>query len=257
MHIIRLLVIFLSLCVGIEPLFAQENSYFGLHGGLSIPQLQGGGNNEVSRDFKSRAAANFGAFVEFGMKRKLSIQLEANFAGNGGKRTGLQPITSAPEGLPPLPPGSYFYADFKNEAILDYLEIPVLLKYRFGSTTKKRFYLNGGVFYGLLLSAKTKTSGSSTIYLDRNRTPLLLPPDGQPLPPISFDATTDVKSDLRKNNFGVTGGGGFEIPHGKNYFFVELRIAYGLTNIQKDTATNGSDHTGNLIISAGYAFKVK
>ena len=180
-----------------------------------------------------------------------------NFAGNGGKRNGVQPITSTIPGLPQLPIGAYYYADFKNEAVLNYLEVPALVKYRFNPKSKAGFYGNIGVFYGRLLSAKTKTSGSSTIYLDKNRTPLLIPPANQPLPPISFDATTNIKNDLNKNNFGVTGGGGVEFRKGKNRFFVDARVSYGLLSIQRDTVRNGSSQTGNLIISVGYAFKLK
>lgn len=256
MSIFRFLLLALSISAGCFPVFAQDN-YFGVKGGLSIPQLSGGDDNELSRDYKSRTAPNFGAFFELGVKKRFSVQSEVNFAGNGGRRNGVQPITSPLPGLPPPPNGAYYYADFKNEAILNYLEIPVLAKYRFKPEAKRGIYVNGGVFYGRLLNAKTKTSGSSTIYLDKNKTPLLIPPANQPLPPISFDATTDIKDELNKNNFGLTGGGGVEFRHRQNRFFVDARISYGLLNIQRDTVRNGSSRTGNLIISVGYAFKLK
>ncbi|MCB1023076.1 MAG: PorT family protein [Acidobacteria bacterium] len=233
----------------------EKENYIGFKGGVSIPQLSGGDNNEFSRDFKSRTAPNFGAFVELGVSSKVSVQTEVNFAGQGGKRTGIQPLTVSPPGLPPLPNGVYYYGNFKNTAKLNYLEVPVLVKYKFGKKDKPRVYLNGGVFYGRLLTAKTITSGSSTLYLDRDgQVPLLLPPNGDPLPPISFDANTDIKNDVNKNNFGFTGGGGVEIPVGKNYFLVDARVYRGVVNIQKDTARNGNSKTGNLVISVGYAF---
>jgi opacity protein-like surface antigen len=237
-------------------LHAQEN-YFGVKGGVSLPKLSGGSDHELSRDYKSRVALDAGAFFEFGISRKFSVQPEINFSGNGGKRKGVQPITSAVPGLPPLPEGVYYYAEFENEAVLNYLEIPVLVKYRFNPQSKKRVYVNGGVFYGRLLSAKTKTSGTSTIYLDKDKTPLLIPPAFQTLPAIPFDAETDIKSQVNKNNFGLTGGGGIEFKHGKNYFFVDGRITYGLRSIQKDPRRNGDSRSGGLIFSAGYAFGLK
>jgi opacity protein-like surface antigen len=235
---------------------AQEN-FIGAKGGISMPKLSGGGDNELTRDYKSRMAANFGAVFEFGIRKRTGLQFEINYAGNGGKRNGVQPITQPPPGLPPLPSGMYYYADFKNEAILNYLEVPALIRYRLRDGDRIRPYLNGGIFYGYLLNATQETSGSSTIYLDKNKTPLLLPPANQPLPPISFNASTDIKDDLNHNNFGLAGGGGVEFPHKKNFVFIDLRVSYGLRSLQRDTATNGNSHTGNLLVSVGYAFKLK
>lgn len=252
---ILIMLVFIATAGG-DASYAQEN-YFGVKGGISLPKLSGGGSNEVSRNYKSRVAPNFGAFFEFGINKKFSIQPEINFAGNGGKRKGLQPITQPVTGLPTLPDGVYYYGDFETEAVLNYLEIPVIVKYRFKPGSKFRFYLNGGAFYGRLLSAKTKTKGSSSIYLDKNKTPLLIPPSNQPLPPVSFDAETNIKDQVNHNNFGLTGGGGIEFARGKNYFFIDGRISYGLRNIQLDPVRNGDSHTGGLIFSVGYAFGLK
>lgn len=235
----------------------KPKTYVGFKGGISIPQLSGGQDNELSRDFKSRLAPNFGGFVDIGITDRFSIQPEVNFAGQGGKRVGIQPVTEPIPGLPTLPSGAYYYADFENKAVLNYLEFPVLAKYRFGDRDKPGFYVNGGPYYGRLLSAKTNTAGSSTLYLDRDGTiPVLLPPNGDPLPPIPFDATTDIKNDVNSNNFGFTGGGGFEIPFGKNYLQIDARISRGLLSIQRDTAANGNSKTGNIVISIGWAFGV-
>ncbi len=244
--------------IGISATQAQDEPrhFIGFKGGVSVPQLSGGEDNELSRDYKSRVAPNFGAFFDLGVTERFSVQPEINFAGQGGKRVGIQPVTQDLPGLPPLPPGFYYYADFKNTAVLNYLEFPVLAKYRFGSKDRPRFYVNGGVFYGRLLSAKTKTSGMSTLYLDPDGNfPLLLPPNGDPLPPLPFDATTDIKSDVNKNNFGFTGGGGFEMPFGKNYLVIDARVSRGVLDIQKDPA-NGNSKTGNVIVSVGWAFGI-
>lgn len=245
-------------CLG-TPSVAQDEkeNYIGFKGGVSIPQLSGSNNNELSRDYKSRVAPNFGAFVEFGINKKTSVQFEVDYAGQGGKRIGIQPVTQTIPGLPALPNGAYYYADFKNVAKLNYLEIPVMAKYRFRSRNKPRPYLTGGAYYGLLLSAKTVTSGNSILYLDRDgRVPVLIPPANTPLPAIPFNATTNIKDEVKRNNFGITGGGGLEIPHRKNYFLIDLRVSYGLMTIQKDSA-NGNNKTGNIVLSFGYAFNFK
>lgn len=250
----------LLLVCGFTPLFAQDEKdyYFGLKGGISIPQLKSSDDNILSRDYKSRLAPNFGGFVEIGLNKKWSFQTEVNYAGHGGKRIGLQPIPRTPTGLPVLPTGTYYYANFRNVAKLNYLEIPALLKHKFSSKGKPGAYLNGGVLYGRLLNAKSVTSGTSSVYLDINGTvPLLLPPNGTPLPPISLDAETDIKNDIQSNNFSVAGGGGVQIPHGKNYFLIDARVSYGLRTIQKDMVRNGNSKTGNIVISVGYAFGLK
>ena len=80
---------------------AQDDArtFVGFKGGVSIPQLSGGDDNELSRDFKSRVAPNFGAFFDIGVTDRFSVQPEINFAGQGGKRVGIQPVTQDIPGL--------------------------------------------------------------------------------------------------------------------------------------------------------------
>lgn len=230
----------------------------GFKGGASVPNLVGGSEQEITRDYKSRLAYQFGGYVEAEVSKRFSIQTEINYAPQGGKRDGVQPITEPIPGLPALPAGSYFYANFKNTAKLHYIEIPVLFKYTWKRDGGPELYVNGGPNTGILLKATQETRGSSTIYVDREgRQPLLLPPAGTPFPTIPFDADTDVTDSLNRFNFGVTGGGGIRFPVGKNYWFVDARAAYGLTTLQKNTVTDGKSRTGNLVLSFGYAFKVK
>lgn len=231
---------------------AQEEGdvHVGFKGGVSVPNLVGGGDNEVTRDYKSRTDYNFGAYVEYRVSPRFSIQPELNFAPQGGKRDGIQPITRALPGLPP-PPGQYYYGNFKNTAKLYYLETPVLFKY----TQKRdgaRMFVNAGPYAGFLLKARQETRGTSPLFIDGNGTPFPLP-----VPPVNFDADTDVTDNLNRFNVGLTGGGGVQFPVGKNYFFVDARAAYGLRTLQKNTATDGESKTGYLLFSFGYAFKVR
>lgn len=178
-----------------------------------------------------------------------------NFAGQGGKRTGMQPVTDVPEQLAAmLPTGTKLYANFNNESVLDYLEIPLMLNLEWGIGF--HYYLNAGPYVGFLLSAKQKTSGSSMFYFDKNQTqPLTF--NGQPLPAQSFDATTDVKDDLRTVNIGITGGGGISYELTKiHLLLLDVRAAYGLIPVQKDTGMNGESNTGGLYFSLGYAYRI-
>lgn len=228
-----------------------QDWWIGLRGGPSIPHLSNGGN-EVSNGYSSIVAPNFGVFVERFINDHISVELEINYSGEGGERDGLQPITQAPMDLPP---GQYLYADFKNKSVLNYLEIPLMGKYQWVHSKRWCSFVEAGPYVGFLLSAKEKTSGMSQIYLDRNRTPLTI--EGQPLPPFSFDADTNVKNDLNTVNWGIMAGVGMGyMLNDHNEIFFKIHGEYGLRSVQKNTASNGSSNTGCLVFSIGYKYKL-
>ncbi|MFN0083388.1 MAG: porin family protein [Ferruginibacter sp.] len=225
----------------------------GVIGGLSVPQLKSTGDNIISQDYKSRLGATYGVFADFGVIKNFSIKVVAAYASQGGKRNGSQPLTSLPpELLQLIPPGTQLYANFDNEAILNYLEIPVMAKLEWGG--KLKYYANLGPYIGILLSAKQITEGSSQLYFDKAGTkPLSFM--GQPLPGISFNATTNVKNDINSINVGITGGGGLTYPLSKAIkVLLDVRGAYGFTNIQEDTQANGESKTGGVFITTGLAY---
>jgi hypothetical protein len=226
----------------------------GVRAGSSIPDLRDNGGNELSRGWSSRLAASFGAFADLEIKPAFSVEAEVNYAGQGGKKDGLQPIITDVSALP-VPPGTTLYADFKNVAKLNYLEIPVLASFHFGSA--RRFFARVGPYVGILLSAKTVTSGESTIYLDaKGEEPIMLVPGGDPLPPQNFDATTDGKADLHNFNWGFQAGVGVVQPVGPGQVSLDVRGGLGLANIQRDTAVNGKNRTGDLVIALGYGVRL-
>jgi hypothetical protein len=234
---------------------AQAQVRVGIQGGLSVPNLSGG-NNEISQGYTSRLAPNFGITAEFGITSNFSIEPQINFDGQGGQRNGLQPITST--NLPPLPSGGYYYADFNNMSILNYIEIPVLAKYTFG-LGGIALNVNVGPYVGFLLNATEKTSGSGSIHVDKNGTPLVMP-DGNggyvPVPPQSFIASSDVTSSIHEVNVGIAAGAGVVLPvTDRTSISLDLRGVYGLTNVQRH-AQDGTSHTGNLIISVGYSYRI-
>lgn len=228
----------------------------GVNAGISIPQLKSSGDNEISKDYSSRLAATFGLFTDIGFTQQFSVKAAVNYAGQGGKRQGTQPITAIPPAFAQmLPSGTVLYADFKNESVLNYLEIPVTAKFTWGSTLK--YYVNAGPYVGILLNATQKTNGTSALYFDKESTqPLTI--QGEPLPPQSFKADTDIKKDINPINFGITGGIGLAYGVGSSgEVILDARGAYGLTTIQKDTQANGKSHTGGLFLTLGYAYTLR
>ena len=165
----------------------------------------------------------------------------------------MQPVTAVPADLLQLlPPGTMLYANFQNEAILNYLEIPITAKFTWGDRLK--YYINAGPYAGVLLNATQKTDGTSQLYLD-NRGTQPLGIQGQPMPAQVFNANTDIKKDINLVNFGLTGGIGLTYPvGGSGQVILDARGAYGITTIQKDKDANGKSRTGGLFLTLGYAY---
>ncbi|KAA6329254.1 hypothetical protein EZS27_021919, partial [termite gut metagenome] len=144
----------------------------GVRGGLSIPNVVGGGDNPLSKGYSSRFAGTGGVFAELGMNDLLSLRLGVEYSGQGGNRNGVQAMSSnqlmaSMAGmLAILPPAlasaleqipGIFYADVKNTTKFDYLMIPLSLqigKDLGGSWKSWRVYAGAGPFVSFLLSAE-------------------------------------------------------------------------------------------------------
>jgi hypothetical protein len=222
----------------------------GAHAGLSIPNLRANATDIFSRGFSSRQGPHFGLTADFGLAGRFSLALALNYTSQGGTRTGMQPITmDLPDGLP-IPPGTLLWADFRNETILDYLEVPVLARYTFGD--KLRVFLDVGPYVGYLVRARAVTAGGSALYLDEAGTmPIIVPPDTEPLV-VDLGAETDVRASLKKFNFGLAGGGGVLAPLGPGDLVLEARFQLGLSTLQKLPDTDGRTQTGAIVVSLGY-----
>jgi hypothetical protein len=224
----------------------------GAKGGISIPNLKG--NNEKSKGYTSRLDVYGGLIANFQLTASLSLQPEINFSPQGGQRKGMQQVPAdAIDGII-LPPGINLYANFESTTILNYLEIPVLAKLSFGN--KLKYYASFGPHVAFLLEAKTKTSGSSQLYIDEGGTIPLMQNDA-PFPAFDFNATTDIKESIKKVNAGVQGGLGIEYPFGPGNIFLEGRAIIGMINIQTHPEDDGRNKTGSLAAAIGYLIKIR
>jgi len=216
----------------------------GVHGGSSVPDLHDNGGNELSSGWSSRVGPFFGVSADLGLSPAWSVLAEVNWAPQGGKHNGMQAIPS--NLLPPnapLPPGQSVYASFKNEARLNYIEVPVLAQFHFGGLSNLR--LAAGPYVGLLVSAREVTSGNGTVYLDKSGTMPAIPGN-------SFASDTDIKNSIHSFNWGLQAGVGTARPLGSGELTLDVRGGLGLTNIQKD-AVDGKNGTGALVVTLGYA----
>jgi hypothetical protein len=224
---------------------------FGVHGGLSIPDIRGSQDDPFSRGFTSRQGPFFGIFLEKELAPHWSLVAELNYTSQGGLRKGLQPITMDLSSSLPLPPDTVLYASFRNETILDYLEVPIMGRLAFGK--KLRVFINAGPYVGILLRARAVTKGTSALYLDEGATmPIIIPPNTEPLE-VDLGANTNVKDSLKSTNIGLIGGGGLMYPLGPGDLILEAHFQLGLTTIQRDVETSGKSQTGAVVISLGYS----
>jgi len=249
--------------------------------GYSVGRLTDNTDNIYTEDYESSSGVDFGALIEFPVYELFSLQMELLYTQRGGERTGLQPIPTAAlssfgsteqlnyvlslQGKDPVTDSNPMYADFKNVSDLNYLEIPILGKLGWGDTW--RFYVEAGPYIGFLLSSNQTTSGTSLITLDaEGKDPLVVinpnfdpanPSSGPlwvPVPPQSFDAETNTKSELNTYNFGFHAGAGLiRKLNEKHELFLGFRGSWGAKTIQKDRIF-GESHIGGLVFSLGYAY---
>ncbi len=265
---------------------AYSQVRIGAKGGYSIGRIADNSDNIYTEDYKSTDGFDFGAIVEYQISELFSLQGEILYTQRGGKRLGLQPIPtdnleSALEdnglsleqlnqlvqlqGRGPVTNEDPLYADFTNVSELEYIEIPILVKFGWGNDW--RFYVEGGPYIGFLIGATQVTSGDSQFFLDSGgNQPLGVPnpfynpndpsfgPPFIPLPEQSFDASTDVKDDLNDTNVGIHAGAGLiRKLNEKHQVFLGFRGSYGFTSLQKDS-TFGETKVGGLVFSLGYMF---
>ena len=229
-------------------------SYLGVKSGISIPDIKG--NSEQSEGYTSREAFFSGVFFGKKISKHLILQTELNFSPQGGKRNGIQPISKdALTGIS-VPEDIKLYAEFNNKTILNYAELPVLVRMNFQPSKLFNYYGFLGPYISRLMKAQTVTSGTSVIYMDAERKIPLSLPDGTEFPPVSFDSKTNIRGDIKKINAGVTGGIGMEYVLWNGKILLEGRFTKGLTNIQTNTTVNGKNQTGSLIAAIGYAFSI-
>ncbi len=240
---------------------AEAQWDLGLQGGISIPNLTGGGsdNNPLNTGYSSRLGPEFAVFGEYHVNSLFSLVPTIEYSSQGGKKNGLQAMPTPTElaqyfEQQGMQAPTYLYANFNSEAKLNYLMIPILAKFGWYTDAQKKFRISVAVgpYVGFLLSAKQVTSGNSDIYLD--------PGGNEPLPVGSqnFDQTTDIKDQLNTTNFGVDGSVGIEYFLGASRhdrIFFEAGGNYGFLNIQKGSA-DGKNNTGAATLMLGYAYKL-
>ena len=249
---IRLLIL-LFFVFGLHSAYAQNIS-IGIKGGISIPNLTAGGeNNPLNTGYKSILGPDAAVFAEFPVSDLISIQPQLEYSTQGGKKNGFQAFPTPTQAslyfrTQGLPVPTYLYGNFNNQTKLSYLMLPVLAKFGLDiGTSPVRIYASVGPFASLLLKATNTTSGKSGIYQDAAGQQML------PVGSFSFDNEMSVKDMLNKFNAGVEGNLGVAFNFGSSSIFLEGGGNYGFIKIQKDAA-NGQNNIGAAFAMLGYRF---
>jgi len=160
----------------------------GVIGGFNVSTLKISGQSGIE------AASEFavGGVVDLGLTDRFGVRFEPMYLRNGANATHRNAYWGTMDG-----------ADFK----LDYLSLPVLARYSFGTNEKRTPYLLGGFGFHFATSQKVDlTQGNE-------------------------HATVDLKDVFNSPDVTLDLGGGIAFPAGANRWALDARVAFGLVNI--------------------------
>lgn len=191
------IVAFVCLCMlSLIPLKAQWE-IGGLIGfnvaGISVP------SGTSSEDYSSKLGFGLGAVVDRLLTDQLILHLEPMYLQKGGT------IKT-----------SSFTLKFK----VNYIELPILIKYAFLINSSLTPYAMAGPSIGLLTSAKYEDESGDT---------------------------QDEKDNTNGFDFGLGVGGGVSYPFGIMTIFVETRYVFGLANINSESDESKVKNRGLLV----------
>jgi len=160
---------------------AQNKYFFGINGGTTYSNLRG---NEMLDDNKYEFGYLIGVSFDYYLKEDLSLKANLNFERKSSSRE-ENFMSESGDDMHPL----------KFRLNVDYLLLPVLIKYDFG--INNNFYINGGPFIGYQLSSKAKSDDMPTQDLSGKKLDLGLTLGMGTV--FSINETNDISVELRDN----------------------------------------------------------
>lgn len=195
-------------------------------------------NNVTSKDlsgtidFKTMSSISAGAFYEFDLGHNFSVQPELNYNEKGFKSDISKDLTLFNVNLP---------LGANTTTVIKYVDVPVLAKYKFGSTEGVRAYVMAGPSLGYAMNGTIDTRAKVLIDFKVASTPI----------------------DLTSNNYkrvevaGVIGGG-VELPISeKAKLFADVRYAKSLMDVYEMPVTGSRFRNQAFGASVGFAINLK
>jgi hypothetical protein len=195
----KLFFLSLMLILGLSISFSQ----LGIKGGVNLATVGGADNKMYGED----------------------PQAKLGIAGGISYKINLLVLTIQPEALYIQKGAVYDHPYHKTTMSLDYLDIPIVVKFGLPIPLVNP-YIEGGIAYSILLSAKSKTEYTA---LAGN-----MPSD-----------ETDIKDTMTKNDFSVVVGIGIEV------FMLDINARYilGMTKLNKDN--DAKSYNRGFLLTAG------
>lgn len=217
----------------------------GIRSGLNIPAIHN--NDPENVPFFFTPTIGFGLTGEYCISYNLSVIAEVNYIHIDGLADGIQVISRS--AYSDLPSDEKTYADYKNQLLIDGLEIPVLMRFSVGERTFLDF--GGDIF--ILLNAKRISSGSSYIYLynDKLHAPLVA---GGVIAGQYFDQEDHIVRDLHRISAGITYGSGIGYKWKGGEILINMRVNTGLSELWKIRAKGSSNTMTNFNIGLAYIY---
>ena len=203
--------------------FAQ----FGVKAGANIATMAEDGQDVSRNDIKNRSitGAVVGITYDLNIADIISIQPELLYSQSGGSNTYTLLGTTT-----------------KSKYKINYLEVPVLAKLKFGNSNKEGvgFHIAAGPWVGFALNGhynSKATAGETVIYeIDR-------------------DYTFDNEDNAKRVNYGMIGAAGLSFGH----LVFDVRYNYGFNNLLDNDASNNNDNkpvlqTRGVALTLGFTF---
>ncbi|MGB4704314.1 MAG: porin family protein [Candidatus Saccharicenans sp.] len=202
------------LMLGLVTMPARAGIHFGLKGGLSLANIKSDPPTFEGFEWKTKQGIAGGASLEIGLIKGFSLQPEILYVQKGAK------ITANIEGI-----------DITLKANIDYIEIPLLLKYNLisGGLTIPSVY--AGPFIGFNRKAEFVISAP-----------------GYP------EEREDIKDEIKSTEYGLVFGVGLTQKLGLFRVTLDARYDLGLSNIYEGEDGPNYIKTRTWLFMAGISF---
>lgn len=179
------------------------------------------GDTEEFEDKGFVFGLQFGGVFEYGINDQFSIQPELLYIKKGVSNEFLG-----------------FDGDGQTDLIFNYIELPILVKYKYGATENLNLYFTGGPTVGFLESGRSETD----LFVGGDR--------------IEENVDLEFGDDdsFRRFEIGISIGIGAYIPLGVGNLFGEARFATGITDLNDNDLSDASTSNIGLGLSIGYLY---
>lgn len=199
----------------------SQNISLGLHPGLHISSWEIDDSEEalLQLDAQNRLGTRMNLFISFELAPSFLIQMEGSVI-----EKGMKSVFEIPD-FEEFP-----FDDQEIHFVFNYIEVPILFKYRF-LDKKLKASVFGGSSFGYAMSGYTQFDN------------------------VKQDIEFEKDDGFRRHEVSVIGGFNIGVELGKGELFFDTRYQRGITNLNEDSE-NGIIMNKGFSLGLGYAFKL-